>query len=107
MTTISCEVKNCYYNKDGGCKLEGIKVGTSSAEVVEETMCQSYVDKDKGSATSSCACHDCACDYANVNCSATACVYNENGICDADSIDIGCQTSKCSDETECQTFEEK
>ncbi len=108
MPTISCEVKHCYYNKDGGCRLEGVKVEGENASVYEETMCASFANEDKGSVqNSTCGCEDCACSFSDVECSAESCVYNERGYCDADRIEVGTSDSRASRETECKTFEEQ
>ena len=108
MPTISCEVKHCHYNKDGGCRLEGVKVEGENASVYEETMCDSFTNADTPtSKNSTCDCEDCACSFSDVECTAENCVYNENGYCDADKITVGCADARTPRETECKTFEEK
>ena len=73
MTRISCDVKKCVYNADGGCSLEAIKVGGESARVSDDTMCRSYTPGEK-SATNSCKCDgDGACDISEISCSAEKC----------------------------------
>lgn len=105
MPTISCEVKKCFYNKDGGCRLEGIKVDGNNAVISSETMCASYADSRDNAATN-CACESCACDNAEIECSAEKCRYNDKGYCDAENITVGNSSSSCATETECETFEE-
>ena len=105
MPAISCEVKKCFYNKDGGCRLEGIKVDGENAVIASETMCESYTDA-KQAGTADCACESCACDDAEIECSAEKCRHNEHGYCEASSINIGCSSSCCAAETKCETFEE-
>ncbi len=105
MATITCEVKRCCYNKNGGCRLEGVKVEGDGALVSSETMCASFSDCEN-SCTNSCECEPCACDNAEIECSAENCRYNDDGVCDADEIKVGCGTSHCASETRCETFEE-
>lgn len=102
MTRISCDVKKCMYNADGGCSLSRIEVGTQHARVTEDTRCESY-SPDRGSAKNGCGCHD-ACDISEIKCSAENCAYNGNGKCEAKKIEISpCSTGNCGD-TECNTF---
>ena len=103
MTRISCEVKKCAYNTDGGCRLEQIKVGNEHARMTEETKCESYTPGEK-SAVNGCCSND-ACDISSVKCSAECCRYNDDGKCEAKKIEIcTCHSGKCG-ETECSTFE--
>lgn len=109
MPTIICEVKNCHYNKDGGCRLEGVKVEGENATVYEQTMCASFCNGDDNCPvnSASCGCQDCACSFSDVECTAENCVYNSKGYCDADKINVGCTDSSTCRDTECKTFEEK
>ncbi len=106
MPTISCKVKKCCYNKDGGCRLDGIKVEGENAIISTDTMCDSFTDKCSSEVTNSCECSPCACDCAEIECSAEKCKYNDDGYCDADTIKVGCSSSKCASDTACETFEE-
>jgi len=106
MPTISCEVKKCCYNTEGGCKLENVRVDGDSAVVSDETLCDSFTE-NKEEATNNCSCEECACDKADVECSAENCRYNSDGCCEADKIEIGHSTADCCSDTQCETFEEK
>jgi len=102
MTRISCEVKKCKYNTDGGCSLGSIEVGTEDARMTDETRCESYTPGEK-SAMNGCGCKD-ACDISEISCSAENCKYNDDGICEAKHIEIcTCHSGTCG-ETECSTF---
>lgn len=105
MTRVSCEVTKCMYNKDGGCRLEEIQVGTASAKVTDQTKCESYAPE--GSLpTNSCGCNKDACSISSISCSAKMCKYNDDGVCEADRIKISnCKTHNCG-ETECETFKQ-
>ena len=106
MPAISCEVKKCFYNKDGGCRLEGIKVEGANAVVSAETMYDSYTDASHEGCVN-CACEDCACATAEIECSASNCRHNDSGRCEAQRIDVGNSSSASATETECRTFSEK
>ena len=103
MPRISCEVKKCVYNTDGGCRLESIEVGSESARMCDETRCESF-SPNKMNATNSCGCSDDACSISDISCSAEKCKYNDDGNCEAKKIEIcTCHSGKCG-ETECSTF---
>ena len=42
-----------------------------------------------------------------INCNAKNCVYNENNLCTAKSVDVGPRTAVSSSETMCATFRAK
>ncbi len=103
MTRISCEVKKCMYNTDGGCKLSAIEVGTHGARMTDETKCESFAP-GKDSAANACGCSKDACDISEISCSAEHCKYNDDGVCEAKKIEIcTCHSGNCG-ETECSTF---
>ncbi|MBE6682429.1 MAG: DUF1540 domain-containing protein [Ruminococcaceae bacterium] len=103
MTRISCDVTKCMYNTDGGCKLHKIEVGTLSARMTDETLCESFVPSNH-SVSNSCGCRNDACDISEIKCSAENCKYNDDGECEAKKIEISpCRTGNCG-ETECKTF---
>ena len=106
MPTITCEVSKCYYNKDGGCSRDNIKVGGKGAVVSDETMCEAYTDAKDPSCTN-CSCEDGACSCTEIDCSAENCKHNSAGCCKADTIEIGKCSSCCCSETECESFDEK
>ncbi len=103
MTRISCDVTKCEYNTDGGCKLHKIEVGTHDARMTDETRCESYTPMGS-SVSNSCGCRNDACDISEIKCSAENCKYNDDGECEARTIEISpCKTGNCG-ETECNTF---
>ena len=103
MSRISCEVYKCSYNYDGGCRLGSIKVDGDSAEIPEETVCDSYSD-EKQRGYVNCTPNDYACNNSYVECDARDCRYNNSFMCAADRINIGCAEARCRDRTECMTF---
>ena len=103
MTRISCAVKKCEHNIDGGCKLNRIEVGNKNARMTDETMCESYTPAGTG-VKNSCGCKNDACNISEIKCSAENCKYNNDKECEAKHIDITpCRTGNCG-ETECNTF---
>lgn len=103
MTRISCDVKKCEYNTEGGCKLNMINVGTTNARMTDETRCESYTPAT-GTTKNSCRCSENACDISEIKCSAENCKFNDDGECEAKNIEISpCNTGNCG-ETECNTF---
>lgn len=103
MAKISCEVYNCNYNCDGGCRLETIKVEGENAGTSEETVCESYTDRNEKGCVN-CTPRDCACMSSEVECDAEECKYNSDCICTADRITVGCSDACCCSDTECKTF---
>lgn len=103
MSKISCEVIKCEYNCDGGCRLGNIKVEGEDAVTSEETVCDSYTDKNEKGCVN-CTPHDCACNNSEIECSAEDCKYNSHCLCTADRISVGCSDACCCSETECKTF---
>ena len=103
MAKITCEVKGCDYNCDGGCKLSSIKVEGFDATTSKETVCESYTDKNEKGAVNCIPCA-CATNSSEIKCDATNCKYNANSLCTADRVTISCDGDCCCDNTECKTF---
>ena len=106
MARISCEVTGCEYNCDGGCRLDTVKVEGEDATVSDETVCDSYTDRNEKGCVN-CTPSSCACNNAEIECDAEDCRYNEDCICNADRITVGCKNAHCSAETACLTFSAK
>lgn len=106
MARISCEVYNCNYNCDGGCRLGTIKVEGSDAETSRDTVCDSYSD-DNEKGCVNCTPASCACNNSEIECHAVKCKYNSNLLCTADRITVGNEDATTHSETQCRTFEEK
>ncbi len=103
MARISCEVYNCEYNCDGGCRLDTIKVEGEDATVSDETACESYTDRNEKGCVN-CTPASCACNNSEVECDAVECKYNDDCYCTADRIKVGSSSAHRKDETECMTF---
>lgn len=104
MPKITCEAIKCYYNAEGLCSKDSVKIeGSSTTKNSLGTCCESYENSDK--------CSGGACNLKNsvagansIECDATNCHYNEGKKCTANGINvIGHNADKCS-ETSCETF---
>lgn len=109
MTYLKCNVTDCLSNKNHLCCRPDIKVSGKEADSPDQTCCDSFQNKSQGMQNRSDYSYDY--DYPNealqVSCSARKCTYNESGICYAESIHIGNQSSSTTRETECCTFREE
>ena len=103
MARISCEVYNCEYNCDGGCRLNTIKVEGEEAQSSSETVCDSYTDRNEKGCVN-CTPSDCACNNSEVECDAKECKHNSDNYCSADRICVGGNDACSCSETECKTF---
>ena len=102
MPQISCSAHTCVHNSDSKCCLSDVRIGGSDAKRSCQTCCDSFREKTEGftnAANSSCACPD-----SHIDCAAQKCVFNVEGGCESDRIDVeGAGACDCRD-TECATF---
>lgn len=104
MAELCCSVENCIYNDQCYCGKGDICVGGENADRVDETCCESFLQRREDSATN--AVGDPS-RMISIDCEATKCVYNEDYKCVAEHVDIrGCGASDC-EETACATFREQ
>ncbi len=101
MPSLSCTVENCAHNKNRQCCLSNIQVGGRTAEVTDETCCDSFAPQSAKNVQGTVIENP----HVTVSCEATKCRYNDNCECHADCIDI-CGEPDCCDcrSTECATF---
>lgn len=105
MPILNCAVKNCYYNKEKKCCLDGIRVEGSTADTVNSTACGSFREQ-KSETYSNAACH-CGMEpetKVTVQCEAVKCMFNSDKRCSADHIGIAGDGAKHYTETECGSF---
>ena len=103
MPTLSCSVRNCYYNKENRCCKEDILVEGKHATTTDATLCDSFKIK-KDSYGNTCGTECTPNNSLKVACRAENCSYNQKCMCNATHIDIvGTEASK-SEQTECRTF---
>lgn len=107
MPILDCSVRNCFYNKENKCCLDGIKVEGTAAEISSATACGSFKEKMGDRLTNNCSCSDEPTTHSSVDCLAENCVFNERYVCHADHIGIeGSNACKCED-TECASFRKR
>lgn len=101
MPKLTCDVRNCSYNKDDMCSLHYIKVDGNSATNVEDTCCSDFDSSEYAASNSE---HQ-AQDIVAIKCSAAGCIYNKAHECSAREIKMsGATTASCSHDTQCATF---
>ncbi|MCR5704609.1 MAG: DUF1540 domain-containing protein [Eubacterium sp.] len=104
MTKLNCNVKNCYFNKELQCCLEGIKVGGESATVEDATFCGSFKERLDGQTAKACHCDGSPEKTLKVGCNAAKCVFNDNQMCHAKKITIQGNGAKHESQTMCGSF---
>lgn len=104
MPVLSCNVKNCYYNKEEMCCREGINVEGNTAEKSEATSCGSFKEKLEGNFKNSCKCGMEPDDKLTIDCEAEKCVYNSSHKCTAGNVKINGVTATSVRETNCASF---
>lgn len=101
MPNLSCDVRNCSYNKDEMCSLNYIKVDGDDATNVEDTCCTNFDSSEYAASNSE---HHVQC-KVDIKCSAAGCVYNKDEECTAPEIKMsGATTASCSHDTQCASF---
>ena len=101
MTNLKCSVENCIHNSHHLCEMNTIAVKGRSAEESEATCCSTFRDDDGYTAYNSSKEVE---PETNIECSAEACVYNNDCKCVAEHVDINGRGASKSEYTECSTF---
>ncbi len=104
MTKLNCNVKNCYFNKELKCCLDGIKVGGEAATVEEATFCGSFKERLDRHSAKACHCDGSPEKSLHVGCNAVKCVFNDNKDCHATKITIQGNGAKHESQTLCASF---
>ncbi len=103
MTRLKCHVIHCASNKEHCCCRPDIKVVGEDACCSGDTCCDSYTSIPKG------AKNEVGYHKPNgqmpINCSAVKCVYNAEGMCQADHIQMNGSTATEKCQTACGTFQ--
>ncbi len=102
MNTLRCDVGNCATNRDGYCCREAIQVEGDSARDSVETCCSSFREEIFG--LSNDVIDQSPNPRCDVLCDAGRCLYNANGVCATDVVDIRGYGAENSGDTNCQTF---
>lgn len=100
MTQLNCGVGSCANNKSGCCCLSSIEVGGQSAQSSASTCCENFAQKS-ASFTNDAMTPEL---NLNIGCQAKNCMYNSNGSCCSDHVNISGFSASTNRETLCETF---
>ena len=105
MAELKCVAENCVYNKDCLCSKGDIMVGGKHADSIDDTCCESFMEKrkDRDSYSNSTS-HPSK--YISIDCEAENCKYNHSLRCVAEHVDIRGNGANSSSGTICATFTE-
>lgn len=102
MTRVRCQAETCSHNSSGTCYANGISVLGGMANKKADTSCSSFLEKGVYSSLTNNTATGGDCD--RIACSVMSCIYQKNGGCNAESIEVGGQSASTYCETECNTF---
>lgn len=118
-TRLSCSVGNCVHNINGLCTAREIRVEGITASTSGATQCGTFAEKGLKNALTNLANMNVVGEVKQifsrnssiemspkVSCDAENCVYNQNKLCNADSVQINGLTAHASDATQCETFKQ-
>lgn len=105
MNKINCNVENCSHNSTGICYANRINVGGKGATDACETCCGSFLDKKHYSTLTNNTYAEGPCDC--IVCTAEHCVYNDNKLCNADSIQVDGNNVNLYTDAKCFTFKSR
>lgn len=93
-TNLNCMAHNCAFNKLGSCYASHIKVEGFDATVTPETYCDSFRNRHAFN-LSNYSGELGLTNTQNISCSATNCLYNINGGCNATNVEINSENATC------------
>lgn len=102
MPRIRCHAETCSHNSSGVCYANGINVAGGMTHEKQATCCASFLDQTIYSSLTNNTATDGDCD--RIACEVTTCVYQKDGACSAESIEISGQNAAAYRETQCNTF---
>lgn len=102
MTNLKCSVYQCAHNESECCCLNSIKVDGIDATCPTDTCCKSF--HKEGSFVANFIPQGCAEAATHINCEATNCGHNRDGICEATAITIGNAGKPDKGGSECISF---
>ena len=105
MNKINCNIENCSHNSTGICYANRINVGGKGATDAYETCCGSFLDKRHYSTLTNNTYAEGPCDC--IVCTAEHCVYNDNKLCNADSIQVDGNNVNLYTDAKCFTFKSR
>lgn len=102
MTKLKCSVKHCSSNADNYCCRPHIHVGGRNAVEPSQTLCDSFTGLPQG--TTNFVGYDQINPEMPVSCDAVNCIYNDDKMCVAESIQIQGPSAESTEQTQCATF---
>lgn len=93
-SNLSCLANNCAFNKSGSCYATHIKVEGFDASITPETYCDTFRNGNSFSLSNYTE-ETCLTNTNDISCSATNCMYNEHGECDASHVQINFENASC------------
>lgn len=102
MARIRCHAETCSHNSASICYANGINVAGEMAHEKQETCCSSFLDRTIYSSLTNNTATGGDCD--RIACDVTSCVYQKNGDCSAEEIEVSGQGANGYLETQCNTF---
>ena len=102
MTNLECAALHCANNHNRLCNLSGITVQGANACHGRETCCASF--SDETSAFSNALGGNDATPETNITCDAHRCIYNTDGMCEAEDVLIDGSFARQGDATCCDSF---
>ncbi|MBO5244595.1 MAG: DUF1540 domain-containing protein [Selenomonadales bacterium] len=102
MPKIRCQAETCAHNSSGVCYANGINVAGGTAREKCETCCSSFLDRAVYSSLTNNTTTGDDCD--RIACEVTSCVYQQDGRCSAETIEVSGRGANGYVETQCDTF---
>ena len=102
MNNINCEVYNCSHNKSSICFSNRVNIGGKTANTECDTCCGSFLDKSLYSDLTNNTNSNGTCDC--LVCKVDSCKYNDNSLCNLNSIFVSGKNVKLYSETNCASF---
>ena len=108
MPKISCSVDSCFYNQDGICDANVLKIVGDKANITEQTSCSTYINNDKASN----ALDDEVPrgETEVIHCEVETCVYHDKDYCMLSSrgIEVGnLGQAESYEDTDCLSFDRR
>lgn len=105
MAKINCNIENCSHNSNGTCYSNRVNIGGEGTTSECGTCCGSFLDKKNYSTLTNNTNAEGACDC--IVCKAEKCSYNNNKLCEAQSIQVSGNNVNIYTEAKCTTFKLK
>ena len=105
MARIKCNAEKCSHNESGCCYADRVNIVGNSASSDKETCCGSYLNSLLYGNLTNCTTSSGSCDF--LVCNVENCKYNENCLCNLESIQVSGNNPEIYTETRCESFEKR